>query len=140
MLDIDTQNGPDIQELVEVQKERSKTLVEMAEQSRCFFVDFEGHDANAATKHLRPVVFEPLVKIREKLSSLDEWHDENLHQIIVDTAAEFDIKMGKIAQPLRVAVTGGSVSPSIDATLRLIGKKIEISRLDLALDYVTSRA
>ena len=110
------------------------------DQSRCFFVDFESHDANAAKKHLRPVVLEPLVKIREKLSSLDEWQDENLHQIVVDTAAEFDIKMGKIAQPLRVAVTGGSVSPSIDATLRLIGKKRVLSRLDLALDYVSTRA
>ena len=139
MLDIDTQNGLDILELVEVQKERSKTLVEMAEQSRFFYVDFETHDADAAKKHLRPVVLEPLEKIREKLVALDEWQDENLHQIIVETAAEFDIKMGKIAQPLRVAVTGGSVSPSIDVTLRLIGKKRVIARLDLALDYIRRR-
>ena len=139
MLDIDTQNGPDILELVEVQKDRSKTLVEMAEQSRFFYVDFEAHDADAAKKHLRPVVLEPLEKIREKLVALDEWQDENLHQIIVETAAEFDIKMGKIAQPLRVAISGGSVSPSIDVTLRLIGKKRVIARLDLALDYIRRR-
>jgi len=139
MLDIDTQSGPDILELVEVQKERSKTLVEMAEQSRFFYVDFETHDADAAKKHLRPVVLEPLEKIREKLVALDEWQDENLHQIIVETAAEFDIKMGKIAQPLRVAISGGSVSPSIDVTLRLIGKKRVIARLDLALDYIRRR-
>lgn len=139
MLDIDTQNGPDILELVEVQKDRSKTLVEMAEQSRFFYVDFEAHDADAAKKHLRPVVLEPLEKIREKLVALDEWQDENLHQIIVDIAAEFDIKMGKIAQPLRVAISGGSVSPSIDVTLRLIGKKRVIARLDLALDYIRRR-
>ncbi len=139
MLDIDTQSGPDILELVEVQKERSKTLVEMAEQSRFFYVDFEAHDADAAKKHLRPVVLEPLEKIREKLVALDEWQDENLHQIIVETAAEFDIKMGKIAQPLRVAISGGSVSPSIDVTLRLIGKKRVSARLDLALDYIRRR-
>lgn len=139
MLDIDTQSGPDILELVEVQKDRSKTLVEMAEQSRFFYVDFEAHDADAAKKHLRPVVLEPLEKIREKLVALDEWQDENLHQIIVDIAAEFDIKMGKIAQPLRVAISGGSVSPSIDVTLRLIGKKRVIARLDLALDYIRRR-
>ena len=139
MLDIDTQSGPDILELVEVQKDRSKTLVEMAEQSRFFYVDFETHDADAAKKHLRPVVLEPLEKIREKLVALDEWQDENLHQIIVETAAEFDIKMGKIAQPLRVAISGGSVSPSIDVTLRLIGKKRVSARLDLALDYIRRR-
>ena len=138
-LNIDLTNGPDIQELVEVQKERSKTLVEMADQSRCFYVDFDAHDAAAAKKHLRPVVLEPLVKLREKLASLEDWSDEKLHQMIDDTAAEFDIKMGKIAQPLRVAITGGSVSPSIDATLRLIGKKRVIIRLDIALDYIRRR-
>jgi len=138
-LDIDIEDGPDILELVEVQKERAKTLLEMAEQSRCFYVDFDAHDADAAKKHLRPVILEPLEKLREKFAVLDEWQDETLHQIIVDTAAEFDIKMGKIAQPLRVAITGGSVSPSIDMTLRLIGKKRVLSRLDMALDYVRRR-
>jgi len=138
-LDIDIDDGPDILELVEVQKERAKTLLDMAEQSRCFYVDFDAHDADAAKKHLRSVILEPLEKIREKLAALDEWQDENLHKIIDDTAAEFDIKMGKIAQPLRVAITGGSVSPSIDVTLRLIGKKRVLSRLDMALDYVRRR-
>ena len=138
-LDIDIEDGPDILDLVEVQKERAKTLLEMAEQSRCFYVDFDAHDADAAKKHLRPVILEPLEQLREKFATLDDWQDENLHQIIDDTATEFDIKMGKIAQPLRVAITGGSVSPSIDVTLRLIGKKRVLSRLDTALDYVRRR-
>ncbi len=138
-LGIDTTDGPELSELVEVQKERSKTMLEMAEQSRCFYIDFESHDADAAKKHLRPVILEPLEKMREKFAALAEWRDEKLHQVIDDTAAEFDIKMGKIAQPLRVAVTGGSVSPSIDATLRLIGKKRVLARLGLALDYVRLR-
>ncbi len=136
---IDIEDGPDILELVEVQKERTKTLVEMAEQSRCFYIDSDSHDAAAAKKYLRPVVLKPLEKLREKFSSLDAWLDENLHQIIDDTASEFNIKMGKISQPLRVAITGGSVSPSIDVTLRLMGKKRVLSRLDLALDYVRRR-
>jgi glutamyl-tRNA synthetase len=138
-LDIDIDDGPDILGLVEVQKERAKTLLEMAEQSRCFYVDFDAHDADAAKKHLRPVILEPLEKIRENLASLDEWQDEKLHQVVIDIAAEFDIKMGKIAQPLRVAITGGSISPSIDVTLRLIGKKRVLSRLNMALDYVRRR-
>ena len=139
-LDIDIEDGPDILELVEVQKERAKTLLEMAEQSRCFYVDFDAHDADAAKKHLRPVILESLEKLREKFAALDEWQDENLYKIIVDTAVEFELKMGKIAQPLRVAITGGSVSPSIDVTLRLIGKKRVLARLDMALDYIRARA
>jgi glutamyl-tRNA synthetase len=138
-LDINIENGPDILELVEVQKERVKTLLEMAGQSRCFYVDFDAHDVDAAKKHLRPVIMEPLEKLRERFAALDEWQDEKLHQIIDETAAEFDLKIGKIAQPLRVAITGGSVSPSIDMTLRLIGKERVLSRLDLALDYVRRR-
>ena len=50
--------------------------------------------------------------------------------------AEWDIKMAKLAQPLRVAVTGKNISPSIDDTLRLLGKKNTLKRLNSAIDYI----
>ncbi len=138
-LDIDISDGPDLIEIVEAQKERAKTLLKIVEQSRYFYLDFDAHDFDSAKKYLRPVILKPLEKIRESFAVLCKWQDENLHQIIVDTAAQFDIKMGKITQPLRVAVTGGSVSPSIDITLRLIGKKRVLARIDLALEYIRRR-
>jgi len=132
--------GPDIIELVKVQKERVKTLQELFEQSKCFFADFEKYDETAAKKHLRSVVFEPLTRLRDELQCLDQWQDEIIHQTIDEVITEFDIKLGKIAQPLRVAITGSTVSPSIDTTLRLLGKERSISRLDKALSFIEQRA
>ncbi len=137
---IDVTSGPDLEVLVTVQKERTKTLREMADQSRCFFEEFEDFDADAAKKHLRPVVLEPLQALRDKLAELEDWQDEALHQAVQEITEQFDIKLGKIAQPLRVAVTGAGVSPSIDATLRLLGKARTLARLDRALAYIKERA
>jgi len=69
-----------------------------------------------------------------------DWTNEHIHQTIGNIAGEFELKMGKIAQPLRVAVTGTAVSPSIDDTIRLIGKNRTLNRLDRALDNIRQRA
>lgn len=135
-LGINTEHGADLLELVAVQKQRSKTLLEMAEASRFFYLDFDDYDADIAAKYLHPEIREALEMIRQDLVKLDAWTDQNLHQIIVDTATKCEMKLGKIAQPLRVAITGGTVSPSIDATLRLIGKEKVLRRLDAALRYI----
>ncbi len=136
---IDTSNGPALSELVTVQAERVKTLKEMAEQSLMFYQDFEEFDANAAKKNLRPVSRLPLETIRVALESLNDWTTESLHQLIIDTAAAMELNMGKIAQPLRVAVCGSGVSPSIDKTLLLVGKQRCLQRIDMALEFITKR-
>ena len=131
-------DGPDIGAAVEAQRTRAKTLVEIAEQSHMFY----GHlirDENAAKKHLRPVIGPALKVIREKFAALESWEGAELKDIVERTAAEFNIKMGKVAQPLRVAVTGFSASPSIDITLELVGKPRCLERLDAALVYIAER-
>ena len=137
---VDITAGPDLMEFVVIQKERVKTLAELLEQSKIFYSELESYDEVAAKKHLRPVALEPLSALHERLSNLDSWVEDTIHQAIIETVADFDIKMGKIAQPLRVAVTGGMVSPSIGATLKLIGKERTLSRLDKGLDYIRRRA
>ncbi len=137
---IQTTTGPDLIDLVAIQKERTKTVLEMAEQSRCFYVDFEDYDEAAAKKHLRPVILKPLTELHTKLTELKQWQDNTIHHVIMDVAEVSDLKLGKIAQPLRVAVTGTTVSPSIDVTLRLIGKERSLARLDKAIEYIRSRA
>ena len=138
--EIDIKNGPDIIDLVKVQKERVKTLQEMYQQSKYFYVDFDEFDANAAKKHLRPVILEPLSRLRKRLHGADKWLDEEIHQIIDEVCSEFEIKLVKVAQPLRVSVTGNTVSPSIDKTLMLLGKERSIARLDKALEYIEQRS
>jgi glutamyl-tRNA synthetase len=132
--------GPEVEQLIEVQKERVKTMTELVEQSRYFYEDFSDFDEKAAKKNLRPVVLEPMEKLRKMLADLTEWNKESLHDTLEKVASEFDMKLGKIAQPLRVAVTGGAVSPSIDDTVNLIGKERCLERLEKALLYIKQRA
>jgi len=139
LLGIDPSTGPALTDIVSVQAERVKTLKEMAEQSRMFYEDFEEFDANAAKKNLRPVSREPVEAIRAALQAIEDWNPENLHQAIIDTAETMGLNMGKIAQPLRVAVCGSGVSPSIDKTLWLVGKERCLKRIDMALEFIAKR-
>jgi glutamyl-tRNA synthetase len=104
-----------------------------------FYEDFEEFDANAAKKHLRPVAEQPLLAIREALAGLDQWTPETLDAAVRDTADALELGMGKIAQPLRVALTGSGMSPSIDLTLWLVGQARSIARIDKALDFIKAR-
>lgn len=137
--DLDFGDGPDIGAAIEAQRTRAKTLIEIAEQSHMFY----GHlirDENAAKKHLRPVVGPALEKIRQEFAAVEQWNGADLKDIVERVAGEFEMKMGKVAQPLRVAVTGTAASPSIDTTLELIGKQRCLERLDAALAYIAERA
>ena len=138
-LGVDVSGPPGLTELAEVQKERVKTIAEMAEQSRLFYEDFEEYDEAAAKKHLRPVVFEALRQVKESLAGLGSWDKEAIHGTINAVAEGRAMKFGKIAQPLRVAVTGSAVSPSIDVTLQLLGRDKVLSRLARALEVIERR-
>ena len=137
---VDSAAGPALVELVAVQAERCRTLAEMCQNSRYFYEDAIEYDQDAVKKHLRPVILEPLTALYERLNQIDDWQRDGLQQCINDVSAEFDINMGKIAQPLRVAVTGSGMSPSIDMTLTLLGKVRVISRLTYALELIRARA
>lgn len=137
---IDPTQGPDVIEFIKVQQDRAKTLVEMAKESVCFYKDFDEFEEKAAKKHLRPVVQEAFAVLKQKLETLVEWKREALHQAVVDTAEELELKMGKIGQPLRVAVTGTGSSPSIDVTLELIGKERVLQRIEKAMEFIKARA
>mgnify|MGYP001820191669 CR=1 FL=1 len=137
--DIDTADGPPLEDIVAVQGERVKTLKEMAAQSRVFFEGYDELDANAAKKHLRPVALEPLQAIQNQLQVLDDWTIETLDGVIRAVAEQLGVGMGKVAQPLRIAVTGSAVSPSIDKTLWLMGKQRSLEGLDKALAYIEAR-
>jgi glutamyl-tRNA synthetase len=135
---LDVSDGPDFGAAIDAQRTRAKTLVDIAEQSRMFFGDLIA-DADAAKKHLRPVIAPALAVLREKFAALAAWDGSELQQIVEETAQQFDFKMGKIAQPLRVAVTGSAASPSIDITLELVGKARCLARLDEAIRYIEER-
>jgi glutamyl-tRNA synthetase len=138
-LGIDPAYGPDLVAVAEVQRERAKTLVEMAEISAFFYRDFEEFEADAAKKFLKAAAFEPLQKLRDALAVVPRWEPDVLHQVVKDVAEILELKLGKVAQPLRVAVAGRAASPGIDVTLHLVGREACLRRIDKALDYITQR-
>lgn len=136
---LDISNGPSLEQLIAVQGERVKTLKEMIEVSRYFYEDFGAFEENAAKKHLRPVAAEPLKAVQAHLAALTDWTAETVHAAINGAAESLGLGMGKVGMPLRVAVTGGGNSPSLDVTLALIGKDRCLARIDLALAFIAER-
>jgi glutamyl-tRNA synthetase len=138
-LGIDPAEGPDLVEVAEAHQERANSLVEMAQMVAYCYEDYDEFDEAAAKKHLRGVAREPLERMRAALESLGEWNDETLHDAVQQVSDELELKMGKVAQPLRVAVVGRAASPGIDVTLRLVGKSATLRRIDRALEYIRQR-
>ncbi len=133
---IDVSNGPSLHDLLSVQAERFKTLAELCEQSRFFYDDDLKFDATAIKKHWTLAVLEPLTMLLAHFKNVDVWQKEVLHQNIADVCAHFDLSMGKIGPALRIAITGGLVSPSIDATLVLLGRDKVLRRLAQAISQI----
>ncbi|RLW64936.1 MAG: glutamate--tRNA ligase [gamma proteobacterium symbiont of Stewartia floridana] len=138
-LGIDPAEGPDLTKVAEAHQERARTLVEMAEMSAFCYQDYDEFEEKAAKKHLRGVAREPLERMRDALSALENWQEEALHGVVEQVSEALELKMGKVAQPLRVAVVGRAASPGIDTTLYLVGKEACLRRIDKALDYITQR-
>jgi glutamyl-tRNA synthetase len=136
---IDVSSGPPVDDVVSALRERAQTLDEMADKSEYFFSEFEDYDTKAAQKHLRPVARDMLADVRSRLSVVEPWSAELIHAQVMATVEEYDAKLGKLAQPLRVAVSGTAATPPIDETLLLVGKARTVDRIDRALVFIDRR-
>jgi glutamyl-tRNA synthetase len=134
-LGVDSDDQKLLEGVIVAQRERAKTLKEMAQNSRFFFIDRVEIDSKAAAKHLAGEGVEVLAKVREQLAGLREWTAVDIHTALNDLATGLQTGLGKVAQPVRVAVTGTAVSPPIDATLALLGRERTLARLDGALSH-----
>ena len=126
--------------LAEVQRDRARTIAEMAEKSRFALEEYEDFDERAAKKHLRPVALAPLEAIRARLEAVGHWEPAALHDAVMKCAEALSLNLGKVAQPLRVALTGTAASPAIELTLMMVGRDAALSRIDRAIDHVRERA
>ena len=135
-LGIKAENLEQLEGIAAAQRERSKTLKEMAQASLFFFREFEQYDEKAARKNLTTESRPALAAIRARLANLSSWAAPGVHAALEQVCAEAGVGLGKVAQPLRVAVSGGAVSPPIDATLALLGRDIALKRIDRALAYI----
>jgi glutamyl-tRNA synthetase len=128
-----------LQDAVETLQARSKTLIEMAEGALFYFQNPIVYDEKAATKFLKPAVLEPLRYLTAQLSALSVFDDKQIEGAFVQTMEAMDLKLGKIAQPVRVALSGKTVSPGIFEIIRVLGQDESLARLNRALQYIENR-
>ena len=136
---IDPAQGPEPLQIIEAYRERAETLRELAATVRYLYEDDVPLDPGSAKKQLRPVVGEPLKSLRAAWADVSDWTKENIHAAMEQVCEQHELKFGKLGQPVRVAVTGGPVSPPIDVTVELVGKERSLARLDKALAYIDER-
>jgi glutamyl-tRNA synthetase len=123
-----------LEQIVLAQRERTKTVREMAVASAFFFRRPTGYDEKAVRKHVTPEALKLLVGLEDKLTQLTDWSAPDIHAVIVAHATESQVPLGKLAQPTRLAVCGGTISPPIDATLAILGKEESLFRLRDAIE------
>lgn len=138
--EIDLNQGPALAEVVAIQQDRAKTLVEMADNSRWFYEEVTAYDEKAANKHFNQDAAAVLEDMMARLDGLPTWEAEPIHQQIKGCATARELGMGKIAQPIRVAITGSTVSPSIDVTLKVLGKVRVMVRIASAINWIQDQA
>ncbi len=122
---------------MDLHRERAKTLVDMARLSLFLVTENIPYDEKAAKKHLKEGIVPALSDLHDRLTRLDEWCEETLERAFEATReAQGGIAMGKLAQPVRVAVTGGAVSPGIYETLTVLGKERSVGRIAEAIHFI----
>jgi len=132
-LGISTADAAKLEQIVLAQRERTKTLREMALNSAFFFRPPTTYDEKAVRKHVTADILPLIGAARAELAQLGDWSAVAIHELISALVAAHHVSLGKLAQPLRLALCGGTVSPPIDATLAILGKAESLSRLAAAL-------
>ena len=126
--------------MVATLRERAKTLVELVNLAQFYLNPTISIDAAAARKFLKPEVLEPLRALRAHLAELPEWNVDTIHGRFEAVTGQFELSLGQIAQPVRLAMTGGTSSPGIFEVLDVLGKERTIERLDRVIERIAEGA
>ncbi len=139
---LDPMRGPNLEKVIEQYRDRCKTLVEMAEKARPYFSELpaDPYDAKDAAKHLSAETGGYLQVFSDRLSEQVAWNAEAIEATAKAVCAALDIKLGKLAQPTRVALIGKAVSPPLGITLELMNRTRTLARLKTAIEYAQSRS
>ncbi|NQY51737.1 MAG: glutamate--tRNA ligase [Piscirickettsiaceae bacterium] len=137
-LSIDYTKGPNITEVAKLQQKRSKTLLEMAINSSFFYQKVISYDVTAARKNLTINSCNILEEMGTRLSTLNHWHATLINQEVKKCSVARDIGIDKVAQPIRVAITGNTASPSLDLTLELLSRKRTLEAIHCAINWIKS--
>jgi glutamyl-tRNA synthetase len=125
---------------VETLKPRARTLVDMAEQAGFYFRDEITYEEKGDKKFLKPGILELMEDIRARLEKAADFSQKGLEAVFVTFLEEREIKLGKIAQPMRVALTGKTASPGLFEVMEVLGQEKVVARLGRALDHIRGKA
>ena len=114
-------------------KERAKTILELVEQVRFFFEDINEYDAAALKKWVKTATPDILTEVHTRLDALSDWSAEAIHHVVQSTVDDLEVGFAKVAQPIRIAVTGSTQSPAIDQTLLVLGREKTLLRIQQAI-------
>ena len=137
-LGIEAERDPRLAEIVNAQRERCRSMAEMAEKSTFFFAVPSEYADKDAKKHFKAPAAEVLADVRQRLEDCS-WAAEALHEVVHAVAAGNEVGLGKVAQPIRVAISGAAVTPPIDQTLALLGRDTTLERLDAAIQWLAAQ-
>jgi len=132
-MDIDISDGPDLGDVADVLRDRAKTLIDMATASRYFYQAPTTYDEKAAKKQFKVATVPVLSAVSEALVKVDDWQPEPIQAAMESTVETLEIGFGKLGQPLRLAVTGGTASPGMDQTLAMLDKADVLERIKAAI-------
>lgn len=133
---LDTSNGPAIEDVVVAQRERAKTLKDLVASSRYFYEEVAEYDEKAVKKQFKAETAAYLSTVHDELAALSGWEDEAIHGAIQQACEKLEIKLGKVGPAIRIAVTGSGSSPSLEITLRLMGRERSLQRIQQAVNFI----
>ncbi|HEX6769674.1 MAG TPA: glutamate--tRNA ligase [Candidatus Binatia bacterium] len=122
-----------LEKMIATLRERAKTLVELVEMARYYLDDQITYDEKAAAKFFTPAAVDSMISLGAKLAALGEFTEANIERAFAATLEELGLKMGELAQPVRVALTGSTVSPGIHDVIAVLGKDRSVARLRQAV-------
>ena len=128
-----------LEKMVETLRERAKSLVELADMAHYFLTETVEIDDKAGRKHLIPEAKSLLQEVSVKLGNLADFNQAGIEQVFGDVVAEREIKLGRVAQPVRVALTGSTVSPGIYEVIDVLGRDVTLARLAAGVRYIDGR-
>ncbi len=137
---IDPEEGPELSQVCDLLRERSKTLGDLAMQAHYFYAHPTSFDEEAVKKHWLTATASPVLRaLLLAVESLTEWTTENIQSAMQNTAKEQGVKMPQVGMPFRLALTGTAQSPAIDQVAHLLGRDAVITRLHHALVWVDTQ-
>jgi glutamyl-tRNA synthetase len=125
--------------IVKELSQRAKTLLDITDSLDYFYADEIKYDEKAANKFLTPEILDILKDLTGKLSPLSSFTAEEIQKVFEGIMEERGLKLGSIAQPVRVALTGGTVSPGIFEVMEILGKKEVLNRLKKAVEHIYAK-